>query len=191
MIYTICKKTLQYKPVSLKVVSFVVLSSTLLAIMAYVYGHVEGFNTGTKTLTDVEKAIIISKQDTFSEEKFKEYLVELNIKFPHIVYAQAVLETGHFKSNVFINNQNLFGMKQARIRATTNAGTEMGHAVYKHWRESVVDYALFQCAFLMNISTEDGYYQYLKANYAESPQYINKVKHIAEKLKQQLKNGKK
>ena len=53
-------------------------------------------------------------------------------------------------------------MKEAKVRATTNLGTDLGHAVYGHWRESVVDYALFQCAFLTKIKTEEGYYQYLK-----------------------------
>ena len=98
----------------------------------------------------------------FLKEKFKEYLLQLNIKFPHIVYAQAVLETGNFNSKIFTANHNLFGMKQARVRATTNLGSELGHAMYGHWRESVVDYALFQCAFLTKIKTEEGYYEYLK-----------------------------
>ncbi len=94
-----------------------------------------------------------------------------------------VIESGHFKSQIFKNNHNLFGMKQARSRATTNSGSELGHAVYYHWRESVLDYALYQCAFLSKIHTEESYYQYLKENYAESPTYASQVEHVAKKLK--------
>lgn len=132
--------------------------------------------------------IVYYNPDKFTTEKFKEYLVELNIKFPHIVFAQAVLETGNFKSKVFRNNHNLFGMKEAKQRATTNAGTELGHAIYKNWRESVVDYALYQCAFLSKLKTEEEYYNYLHEHYAEDPAYVKLVQKIASEFKTSLKS---
>lgn len=187
MFYVYNSSTLKFRPVFKKVIMFAFLLSTFLGITAFYVGYTKGFDTGANTLSDYERSIIIREQDKFTEDKFKEYLLELNIKFPHIVYAQAVLETGHFKSQVFKNNQNLFGMKQARQRATTNAGTDLGHAVYHHWRESVVDYALYQCAFLGKIHSEEAYYQYLSANYAEATNYVSQVKTLAEQFKQQLK----
>lgn len=187
MLYIYNKSTLKFRPVFRKILTFALLFSTSLGITTFYVGYIKGFDIGANSLSDYERSIIIKEQDKFTEEKFKEYLLELNIKFPHIVYAQAVLETGHFKSQVFKNNQNLFGMKQARMRATTNAGTDLGHAVYRHWRESVVDYALYQCAFLSKIHTEEAYYQYLQANYAEATDYVSKVKQLAEEFKRQLK----
>ena len=166
------------------------LISIFTGLLAYYYGYTKGLDSGTNKLTSVtteyERSILINEYDTFTNDKLKEYLVKLNVKYPHIAYAQSVLETGNFKSHVFKSNQNLFGMKEARRRATTNAGTENGHAMYGHWRESVIDYALFQCAFLLKLNSEDAYYQYLSENYAEAPDYVSKVKKLAEKYKQGL-----
>jgi hypothetical protein len=184
MIYTYNKKRLSYSQVPGTLIAGCFIAVLFVtSTIVYFTGRDQGMKTGIESLSDFEKVMIIKEQDKFTPEKFKEYILELNIKFPHIVYAQAVLETGHFKSQVFMNNQNLFGMKQAQRRASTNSGTELGHAVYKHWRESVVDYALYQCAFLSKLYTEDTYYQYLKENYAESPDYVQNVKKIAEEFK--------
>lgn len=186
MIYSYCKKTMRFKPVLQNFFKFALLTCIILGTVTYYVGYLKGFDTGTNSLSDDEKAFIIKEQDKFTEQKLKDYLTELNVKFPHIVYAQAVLESGNFTSQIFKNNNNLFGMKQAHRRATTNAGTEMGHAVYHHWRESVLDYALYQCAFLSNIHSEETYYQYLKENYAEAPQYAARVKNLAEDAKRNL-----
>lgn len=186
MIYRYCTKTMQFTPVLQKMLKFALLTSALLGTFTYYIGYSKGFDTGTNSLSNDEKAFIIKEQDKFTEEKLKTYLSELNVKFPHIVFAQAVLESGHFKSQIFKNNHNLFGMKQARSRATTNQGTELGHAVYHHWRESVLDYALYQCAFLTDIKCEENYYQYLKENYAEAPDYAAQVKRLAERIKKNM-----
>lgn len=184
MIYTYNKKRLSYSQVPGTLIAGCFITILFVtSTIVYLTGKEQGMKTGIESLSDFEKVMIIKEQDKFTPEKFKEYILELNIKFPHIVYAQAILETGNFKSQVFLNNQNLFGMKQAQRRASTNSGTELGHAVYKHWRESVVDYALYQCAFLSKLYTEDAYYQYLKENYAESPDYVQNVKKMAEEFK--------
>jgi len=120
-------------------------------------------------------------ENEFSEVKLKEYIIELNIKFPHIVFAQAKLESGYFKSTIFKENNNLFGMKIATRRPTTNKGENRGHAVFDNWKESVLDYAFYQARFLGDIKTEGEYIQYLKANYAEDPGYVNKVIKLSKK----------
>jgi flagellum-specific peptidoglycan hydrolase FlgJ len=97
---------------------------------------------------------------------------------PQSVLAQAVLETNEFKSNIFKENNNLFGMKEATKRPTTNSGVENGHAYYNSWRESVQDYAMFAAAYLNDIKTEEEYFQYLRANYAEDSMYVEKLKKI-------------
>jgi hypothetical protein len=65
---------------------------------------------------------------------------------PEIAYAQALLETGHFKSAVFIENHNLFGMKLPSQRQTLAIGKNRGHAKYKTWQDSVKDYKMWQDA---------------------------------------------
>ena len=132
--------------------------------------------------SEKELKVLIDRVDVFTEAKFMDYLKELNVKFPKIVYAQAVLETGNFQSEVFRNNMNLFGMREAISRVSTNHGTNLNHAVYHHWRESVLDYALYQSAYLSDLKTPEQYYNYLFQHYAEDKTYVSKVKEIAETI---------
>ena len=133
------------------------------------------------SLTEEEKLIIIDDYNEFSEEKLIQKINELNFRYPHIVLAQAKLETGNFKSQTFIHANNMFGMKQAKSRANTASGTTLGHAQYDSWVESLYDYALYHNAYLNKLRTESQYYSYLSQNYAEDPQYVSKLKKIIER----------
>ena len=176
MIYKYNKKELLFKNVFLKYVSTTFLTIMLLvaatAFVAFQYGK----EKGVSSLSNEERMVIIEKIDPFKVDEFKSYLTELNIKFPDVVYAQARLETNGFKSKIFRENNNLFGMKQSTKRSSTNKGEQHGHAYYDTWRESVLDFALWQCRYLSNINTKEEYFQYLRANYAEDPLYIDKLR---------------
>jgi flagellum-specific peptidoglycan hydrolase FlgJ len=86
------------------------------------------------------------------------------IPHPHIVLAQARLETGNFKSDRCRRDKNLFGMKRG-----------LRYATYRHWRDSVRDYK-------QRISSRykgGDYYIFLKRiGYASDPNYNRKVRHI-------------
>lgn len=71
-------------------------------------------------------------------------------------------------------------MREAKRRPTTNKGTENGHAYFDNWKESVVDYAFYQAAYLFKLKNEGEYWDYLGQNYAEDPNYVNKLKKIIE-----------
>lgn len=181
MIFKLDRKTL--KPRS--VIGHVVLITILISLLSSVTFFILGFRAGRNVLQNLspeEKLVILNDYDKFTPEKFKTYMEELNIPHPDIVYAQAVLETGGFTSHIFRMNNNLFGMKVATIRPTTNIGEEDGHAAFKHWRHSVVDYALYASCYLTKMNREE-YFNYLSARYAEDPNYISKVKTIIEKEK--------
>ena len=144
-------------------------------------------------LDTYEKELIVisleKEKNKFSEEKFISELKRLNVKFPYIVMAQAIAETGHYKSQVFKENHNLFGMKQATVRINTAKGTQNGHAYYDNWYQSVYDYAFYQCRYLGQINTENDYYLYLSSTYAEAGDgYVKLVKDIieTEKLKEKF-----
>ena len=92
-----------------------------------------------------------------------------------------MVETGHWKSNIFKENHNLFGMKQARVRINTAGGTQNGHAYYDNWIESVYDYAFYQNRYLTNVRTESEYYAMLSASYAEASNYVEVLKSTVEK----------
>ena len=127
------------------------------------------------------KAVVINtkyEQDTtFSEIELVHYLEELKVKYPDIVYAQAKLESGNFKSALFKLNNNLFSMKAIGNRPTTSIGSRYGFAYFKTWRDSVLDYVIYQCLYLRDKSYEE-YLHYLDTVYAEDPNYINKIKNI-------------
>lgn len=139
-------------------------------------GHVE-VPLMSKDKVEYEKELfIIDTLKTFSEQNLVDYLLELNIKFPDIVFSQARYETGNFKSLIFRENVNLFGMKVAVSRATTNKGEQHNHAIFDTWQMSVLDYSLWQNAYGRKFKTRESYMQYLKDVYAEGTyESINKL----------------
>ena len=99
--------------------------------------------------------------------------------------AQSIVETGNWKSSIFKENHNLFGMKQASVRINTASGTQNNHAYYETWMESIYDYAFYQCRYLSNLQSEEAYYAYLQNSYAEDPNYVKILKSIVQR--EQLK----
>lgn len=85
------------------------------------------------------------------------------IKFPKIVLAQAILETGWFKSSVCRNKHNLFGLTNPRTGE---------YYEFSHWTESVrAYYTKVQYRY-----KGGNYLLWLKnIGYAEDPGYIRAV----------------
>lgn len=177
MLYIYDTNSVRYKDVTYKVLGWglgIILSLSTLAVLVIILEV-----NNVKFITQETKEIIINEKNEFTPEKLKAYILELNLKFPHIIYAQARLESGNFNSPVFRSNHNLFGMKVATKRPTINKGEELGHAYYNNWRESVVDYAMYSAAYLNDIKTEAEYLQYLKeAKYSTNPNYIIQLTEI-------------
>jgi uncharacterized FlgJ-related protein len=176
MIYKFDSNTLEFKRIKLFslgakiVISFV----TLIAILSFVSLD----NNKTKSETEKEMVIIFNKRNEFSRDKLISTLKRLNVKFPYIVYAQAELETGGFTSRVFRENNNLFGMKEAKSRINTASGTQYNHAYYETWMESVYDYAFYSSSYLRKIQSEADYFEYLSQSYAEDSNYVAALKRI-------------
>jgi len=147
-------------------------------------GYHEGLSKGT-TIDHFEAPVVIQEDTSFSEEALVSLIKQTNISFPHIVYAQAVIESGPGKSQLFITNHNLFGMREAKQRPNTNTGTENNHAIYPSWRESVYDYALWQAHTQgAKLKTDEEYYQFLtSAGYAADSTYSIVLRQVVEDLK--------
>lgn len=116
----------------------------------------------------------------FTEQRLIDKFKQLNIKYPHIALAQAKLESGNFSSEIFRENNNLFGMKQARVRINLAKGTKRGHAYYSTWEDSVLDYAYWCATYSSDCSTEDEFYALL-ARYAEDSLYEIKLRKVIER----------
>jgi uncharacterized FlgJ-related protein len=180
MTYKFNPNTLNYEKNNKTLYKYVLLGIGI-SLLTFIVGR----QTSLYNLTKYEKELIVlnleQEKNKFTEEKLVYLLKELNVRFPHIVMAQALLETGNFKSKVFIQNNNCFGMKQAQVRVNTAKGTSLNHAYYDSWKESVYDYAFYQCRYMSSASSEDEYYAALDASYAEASQYSKTLKGIVEK----------
>lgn len=108
-----------------------------------------------------DSSSVLSYQNLYDE------IVRNGIDHPEIVFAQAILESGHFKSKVFRENRNLFGMKMPRSRKTLAKKSLNGYAFYTSWKESVADYKLYQQSYLKGkSSSKESYYSNLNKRYA-------------------------
>ena len=130
-----------------------------------------------------EKVCIAEVQNNFTEEKFINKIKQLNLNYPHIVYAQAMLESGNFTSKIFKENNNMFGMKQARVRINLAKSTQYNHAYFETWEDCLLDFAFHRATYFSKLKTEQDYYNYLGKYYAEDPSYIGKLKSMVNKYK--------
>lgn len=117
------------------------------------------------------------------KDSIANFLIELKVKYPHIVLSQSIIESGNYTSKVFLENNNPFGMKLSWNRSTTALGIKNGYAYYSNLRDAIIDYAFMQSSYYRSAKTEEDYYILLQKSYAEDKEYINKVRKIANKLK--------
>lgn len=107
-----------------------------------------------------------------------EVLMELkkqDVKFPEIVLAQSLLETGWYQcTSCSIDVNNLFGLYNSK---------EKEYFKYNNWKESIggykrgVQYKYFKKEY-------KDYYQFLDdIEYASDPQYTIKLRKLVKKLK--------
>lgn len=112
------------------------------------------------------------------KEEVLNYMDSVGIQYPEIVWVQAVWETGHFRSKLYLYNNNLFGMRVARSRKHTAIGKRFGYARYVSWQESVLDYKYFQQIFIGKIKSKKDYFRYLDKYYSGSKRYSKSIKKI-------------
>jgi len=102
---------------------------------------------------------------------------------------QSRLETGNWKSKIFNDFNNGFGMGVARIRETNRIGTYLASngenfSTYKNFDDSVIDYLLWCKYFNMptNFVRPQQFVNFLVSKgYAEDPNYAEKVLNLIEK----------
>ena len=122
-----------------------------------------------------EDTAIVLKQpefflsDTITVEGLYKACDYYNIQYPDIVIAQALLESGFFKSDLCLEHHNLFGLYNSRTK---------DYYHFDHWTESVKAYRdKVQYKY-----KEGDYYEWLQElGYAEDTLYIPKVKNLVKK----------
>lgn len=121
--------------------------------------------------SEIEVATVKWKSNHFklNESNLMDELMAQGVVFPDIVKAQAVLETGHFKSHACLQKNNLFGLM----------GKDGTYMSFDHWTESVAAYKTYIQKW--NNPPMD-YYHYLDSmGYATDKDYIIKVKQLVNK----------
>lgn len=113
----------------------------------------------------------ITSVPVFMDRTAKEGLIDAlkyyDIQHPDIVYAQALLETGHFKSVGCLKHHNLFGLYNSKAKR---------YCRFNHWTESIIAYKEW---IQRRYKPPEDYYRFLKRiNYASDPLYIRKLKQI-------------
>ena len=115
---------------------------------------------------------------TLNHQNLYDILLEYDVKYPDVVFAQALLESGNFTSYLCQKQNNLFGMKMPYKRETTAIGkNKNGYAKYSSWHDSVQDYLLFQNYVMRKKEmTREEYLSYIGKYYAADKKYIIKIK---------------
>lgn len=104
------------------------------------------------------------------EDGLMEALIYYEVQHPQIVYAQAVLETGHFKSDLCLNDNNLFGLYNSKKHR---------YYTFAHWKDCVIAYKVF---IQRRYKPPENYYKFLqRIGYAGDPNYISKLKKVVNK----------
>lgn len=106
-----------------------------------------------------------------SDENLYNELIAQGVDFPEIVLAQAKLETGHYKSAVCKEYNNLFGLRNR----------DGSYMRFSHWTDAVTAYKRYIQRW---DKKPPNYYIYLdKLGYAEERIYIQKVKELVNNKK--------
>lgn len=121
-----------------------------------------------KKVSDVK--VVEVKPSFFTKspkDGLKEALGYYGVHHPEIVYAQAVLETGNFKSDLCINGNNLFGLYNSKKKR---------YYTFDHWKDCIIAYKeMIQYKY----KDGDDYLNFLKEiGYAKDSEYICKLKEL-------------
>lgn len=127
-----------------------------------------------KVLKETEQIDSLSLQDSV-----KQFIKSMNMSHADIVYAQARLESANFTSDLYKNNNNIFGMKEPLVRNTVALGTRDGYSYYKSWQHSIIDYALYQATYYTDGKGRSihrqAYLEKLAKTYAKDRLYLSKL----------------
>lgn len=150
--------------------------SLITLIIGFIVGSLLFKNNNVEQITvpitindSIKKDTIINKKTALDTTKptDKTVLSELkrqNVSHPHIVLAQAKLESGNYTSSVYKNNNNLFGLMK---------GDKYHH--FNHWKQSITFYK----EHIQNRYKGGNYYAFLNdIGYAKDPSYTDKLKEI-------------
>lgn len=137
--------------------------------------YIGSLDSELKNICGGPSSVPIYNNVELTKESLYEALKRHGVKFPKIVLAQAILETGHFTSRVCRDKLNLFGLRDPKTGE---------YYAFEDWESSILGYRDWvQNKYKGKPTNEFQYYSFLKnIGYASAKDYIYKVRRIAESL---------
>lgn len=150
----------------------IIISIIIISVYSFFYLH-------SKDKIDKDITIKLEQPEFFIQDvtvdNLYAALIYYDLKHPEIIVAQAILETGNFKSKVFKEKNNLFGLYNSRTK---------NYYKFNHWTESIVGYKSYiqykyNAEKYKKYKPPENYFNFLKdIGYAEDPKYEYKIKKI-------------
>jgi len=160
----------------------------ILLILLFILFFHDFLKESLEDFKHVEMLRVITDYD----DSLEALLRRKGVKFEEVVAAQIFHETGMLKSDVYLNGNNMFGMKQSKKRHWA-IGTYAGHAKYRNVSDSLYDYIEYQNTYIpryeqrhgVKIHTNEDYINFLmRQNYAEDRKYDLKLKVWLERMEE-------
>ena len=165
---------MKYK-IGLFIVISIIIPWSIITILLYQIKGILLQQANKPPIIEVADTIINEQPKFFSQspkEGLEEALSYYNLEHKDVVYAQAVLETGHFTSRVCLEYNNLFGLYDSKNK---------DYYKFNHWSESVVAYKEW---IQKKYQPPNNYYTFLREiNYAEEKYYTRVLKEIVKNRK--------
>lgn len=118
----------------------------------------------------------INKPEEINDSILYAFLKGNNAWYPEILLKQAKIESGNYTSNVYMNTNNLYGMKKVGKRQTTQLNnTYNGYGCYNNWCLSVLDRMLWDIFMFKGEKPSREEYLKVMEIYAEDTLYIQKI----------------
>jgi len=118
----------------------------------------------------------INQPEQINDSILYAFLKDNNAWFPDILLKQAKIESSNYSSNIYLNTNNLYGMKKVGKRQTTQLNnTYKGYGCYNNWCLSVLDRMLWDIFIFDNVKPSKEEYLKTMSIYAEDSNYIKKL----------------
>lgn len=145
----------------------------IILMISIVFGFATGYSLHLIHFNQKQEEMVLLPEHPFylldevNEEVLYNTLKHYDFPNPAIITAQAVLESGNFKSKLCKDNNNLFGLYNSRT---------MSYFKFDSWISCVFAYKQF---ILSKYNPEEDYYKFLdRIGYAEDSLYESKVKEL-------------
>ena len=124
----------------------------------------------------------ISPNKRMPDSTVYEVIKECGAWYPEVIMAQYIIESGSGTSTLAKHSNNLFGMRTAQRRPTTQLSgvSNSGYGVYLNREHSIIDRVLWERWIFKNEKpTYEAYMNKIGAIYAEAPDYREKLERTA------------